>query len=300
MQIVHGDYLLFRDFNLLVIGYNHEDEIRCLPHYYHGKKIHAEERNPLLHPELKEWTKFDTRFMDAYTFLKKEEIEKIFIPEQVMKELLSKTMLSPMEEVAVDFANIMMDDVGIREEEMGICGSLLLGKEKANDVDFSIYGKEPCLKAISYVLESERFEFPASYINNQKFFDPQIPPVGERYASYVFFRGYVVDIMYNFERGHLENEEITYLGMLETELAITDSSLGPMRPSIYQACMDDGKEIEVMCYPLRGRHFHEGDRIIFKGKRFSRNGKIVGGIFNPSTEKMKILYPDVAQCSEDQ
>ena len=306
MRISNGDYVIFKGFGMLTIGYNHDDGVRCLPYYYKGDKLHHAKRDPTWHLELKKKTRFDHVFQDFYVFLEEDDMDRIYFGEERLEEILSKSRLTEPEEIAADFATMLMDEAGLKESEMGIYGSLLLGKEKVNDIDFGIYGIDASMKAIEF-LKSDRFEFPMEqFLSKKRFLDPVCPVTRERYAPYVLYKGMLMDMFYKFGRIELEYERLRHVGKWEGELMITDASLRLFKPTIYRAVTKDDETVEILSHATY-LHYLENDVVHFSGRMFERNGRKVMGVLNPNIDKLstvmareELSLPNVAKtkCSE--
>jgi predicted nucleotidyltransferase len=291
MEISHGDYLRFRGFDLLVIGHNQRGGIRCLPFYWNGTKLPKKKRDPANYPELSDRTRVDENFRHKYVFLEESETAEVLMPEECLERLLSKRKPNKAEQTAIDLTNFFMDEAGVGRGEMGICGSVQLGKEKVGDIDFGVFGYEASRRAMDSVRSSSRFDFPLSKLCSKKtYMDPLIPVTKERYPTYALFEGMLVDMLYKHGRIRLENEDVKYVGEWKTTLTITGAGRRLFLPMIYQSETPDGEEVEILSYAWY-MAFLEGDTIDFDGKLLERNGKKVAGVFNPNVEKMKVIVP---------
>ncbi len=72
-----------------------------------------------------------------------KDIKRIYIPCEKTLEILNKAVREKIEEIAVKFICAVADESGLKEGDLGITGSLLLGLEgETSDIDVVAYGEE--------------------------------------------------------------------------------------------------------------------------------------------------------------
>lgn len=78
-----------------------------------------------------------------------EDIEKVYKPQEKLQDLGEKRNLSKVGKNVVEFTNKLIE-TGIKPENLGITGSILVGLHKENsDIDLIGYGKKPGWKIYS-------------------------------------------------------------------------------------------------------------------------------------------------------
>lgn len=77
-------------------------------------------------------------------------IKKIYRPEEKLKELKEKENPSSLEKLIVGSSEKIIEEAGVKEDRLGVTGSILVGLEKeTSDIDLIAYGEEECRKVYS-------------------------------------------------------------------------------------------------------------------------------------------------------
>ncbi|UCG95820.1 MAG: hypothetical protein JSV92_02105 [archaeon] len=292
MEILHGDYIKFKEFHILAYGYNHKEKVKGLPYYWKNQKQLplSPKRFKPLERELKGYISLDPVYQSKYAFIPKNEVDEIIPCKDGMKKILLKGKLTKNEEKARDLAFLLLDNTNISEDSLGIAGSLLLGFENNNDIDFVVYGEKSSKEVISF-LETypEQIGFSKELlVKSMRFLDPKIPVNRERYPNKIIFRDKPIDMMYDFDKGPQDFDKVKYIDRSVMKLKIVDSSLRLMRPCVYEVMDSEENEWKLFSYPIYP-YLLEGDVVLFKGRIFEYNGKNFAGCINPHEDSMRVL-----------
>ena len=107
-------------------------------------KIYSlKERQSFLRDRYPKYLFYDPHSRKVLQGVPLKDIKRVYIPCEKTREILNKTLREKIEEIAVKFICVVADESGLKEGDLGITGSLLLGLgSETSDIDIVVYGEE--------------------------------------------------------------------------------------------------------------------------------------------------------------
>ena len=106
------------------------------------------ERFKLLKGPFKAYMRFDPVLGDEFCEVPWRDVARTFDPVEALERLRRRDMLDPVEQDAVELAELLKAEAGIPWRTVGLTGSVMLGLHKpSSDVDIVIYGREEARRA---------------------------------------------------------------------------------------------------------------------------------------------------------
>lgn len=116
----------------------------------HYRRLYEfEEQQAFLERESSAYLHFDPVLGTSVQCVPLHRVKKIYSPHERMAELREKER-DELENMALKLADFLREQAGIKEGDIGISGSLLLGLHLSNsDIDLVVFGEEPSRKVYS-------------------------------------------------------------------------------------------------------------------------------------------------------
>ncbi|MBS7288426.1 MAG: hypothetical protein KIH01_06690 [Candidatus Freyarchaeota archaeon] len=192
----------------------------------------------------------------------KGKVRRVYVPSECLKFLLSKEMLDPIEERAVNVIRLLSERSGVPLSNFGIHGSISLQMHsEESDVDITVYGSEN-FRRVKDALARLVEEGVAEPLLADQF--------DELRRNRVVFEGMrvVVNATRKLEEIREKYGHYTYraLGPVEVECTVTEDWEAVFRPAVYGVECEDGRIRQVVSMIGQFRDVaHGGERVRVKG-----------------------------------
>jgi len=125
---------------------------RILPHYSALGYVEARE---FLKAKKPSYVRFDEVYNIELTEVPLEKVARHYKPEERLRELSSGKSLDKLEQHALELAALIADESGVKLDDMGVSGSILLKihNPEFSDVDLIVYGRANSLRVKEVVNE---------------------------------------------------------------------------------------------------------------------------------------------------
>jgi predicted nucleotidyltransferase len=228
-----------------------------------------------------------------FSMVPQEYVKRYYLPEKRLREIMVSTS-DVLEEEVYAFASEIMSHAGIREEDLGVTGSILLGihNPRFSDIDLLVYGLENALKVRAMIKEerSDRIRgvdgkalqdwcatvaehFPLSYEEARYL-------AGRRW-NYGFFEGRYFSIhptRKDAEIGENYGDRVyREKGVARVRAVVSDASESLLMPAVYRVENVEVLEgAEEMRHRLREIVSYEGlyRDVVDSGKEVDARGKL--------------------------
>jgi len=163
IQAIEGDYIETKKKNLFfdVKGLLHPDDyiicfLRFIPdpkglriknRINYSKIYNLEKRFTLLREKYPEYLFFSKELDLEVQGVKKEEVKKVYTPQNCFKKLLEKNLSSIIEKRSRELCELFISQGNLSEGSIGITGSIMVElNTEESDIDIIIYGTETGMK----------------------------------------------------------------------------------------------------------------------------------------------------------